>query len=106
VQVSVGSVNIEGSDPDVRPQDDLFGHVNGQWLRTAEIPSDLPMAGAAIDLVIEAEAQVDQILRDAAAAAGLSEGSPRQQIGDLYASFMAEDRVEALGAAPLENLLA
>lgn len=103
--MSVGSVNIEGSDPDVRPQDDLFGHVNGQWLRTSEIPPDLPMAGAAIDLVIEAEAQVDKILRSAADAAGLAEGSPRQQIGDLYASFMAEDRVEALGVEPLKDLL-
>ena len=30
----------EGMDPDIRPQDDLFGHVNGRWLQTAEIPAD------------------------------------------------------------------
>ncbi len=28
----------DGMDPQIRPQDDLFGHVNGQWLATAEIP--------------------------------------------------------------------
>ena len=28
----------EGMNPDIRPQDDLFGHVNGRWLDTAEIP--------------------------------------------------------------------
>src|SRR2546423_932480 len=26
-------------DPDVRPQDDLFRHVNGQWLKEAKIPA-------------------------------------------------------------------
>ena len=30
----------EGMDPDVRPQDDLFGHVNGRWLADTDIPSD------------------------------------------------------------------
>ena len=27
-------------DPGVRPQDDLFGHVNNHWLETVEIPAD------------------------------------------------------------------
>ena len=27
-------------NPDIRPQDDLFGHVNGTWLDTTEIPLD------------------------------------------------------------------
>ena len=30
----------EGMDLDIRPQDDLFGHVNGRWLETEEIPAD------------------------------------------------------------------
>ena len=29
----------EGMDLDIRPQDDLFGHVNGRWLEEEEIPS-------------------------------------------------------------------
>ena len=29
-----------GMNPDIRPQDDLFGHVNGRWLDTTDIPSD------------------------------------------------------------------
>ena len=43
--VRVGSVSIlddarPGMNPDIRPQDDLFGHVNGRWLDETEIPSD------------------------------------------------------------------
>ncbi|MGE3910854.1 MAG: M13 family metallopeptidase [Chloroflexota bacterium] len=100
----IGAVALEGSAPDIRPQDDLFGHVNGHWFETVEIPPDLPMAGGFITLMLEAESQVAEILRDAAAAIAdgkVPHGSPLQQIGDLYTSFMDEAAVEALGAAPL-----
>lgn len=96
---------IDGGDPSIRPQDDLFGHVNGRWLAEAEIPADLPMTGAFIQLVLDAEAQVGDILRaaaDASEAGGLEAGTPRQQIGDLFRSFLDEERIEALGAAPLQ----
>src|SRR5262245_54629131 len=99
--MTVGQVSIEGSDPEVRPQDDLFGHVNGQWLATSEIPPDLPMTGGFIDLVLEAEAQVGEILRESAETESAGDGSPRQQIGDLYASFMDEELIESQGAEPL-----
>ena len=33
-------------DPAVRPQDDLFGHVNNHWLQTVEIPADRGRYGA------------------------------------------------------------
>src|SRR6478609_4515216 len=72
-----------GGDTGIRPQDDLFGHVNGGWLETVEIPSDLPAIGGYIDLVLEAEAQVGDILRAASddAGTGLAEpGSPRRKI--------------------------
>jgi putative endopeptidase len=98
-----------GGDTEIRPQDDLFGHVNGGWLETVEIPSDLPAIGGYIDLVLEAEAQVGDILRAASedAGTGVAEpGSPRRKIGDLFASFMDEARVEALGAEPLAEGLA
>jgi putative endopeptidase len=92
---------FEHADPGIRPQDDLFGHVNGRWLETAEIPADLPRTGGFVDLTLEAEAAVGAILADAAAAGGAEPGSDRQKMGDLFASFLDEDRVEALGAEPL-----
>jgi endothelin-converting enzyme/putative endopeptidase len=94
---------------EVRPQDDLFGHVNGAWLATAEIPPDLPSTGGFIDLVLGAEADVVAILReaaDAAASGSAPAGSDQQKMGDLFASFMDEDAVEALGAEPLRDDLA
>ena len=99
----------EHADDTIRPQDDLFGHVNGGWLATVEIPADLPSVGGFIDLVLESEAQVGEILQeasDAAASGDAAPGSVRQKIGDLYASFVDTDRVEALGIEPLAADLA
>src|SRR3954471_8581933 len=79
----------DGGDSSIRPQDDLFGYVNGSWYAAAEIPPDLPMTGAAVQLLLDAEAQVGDILRASAARAASGSapaGSPEQQIGDLYTS--------------------
>jgi putative endopeptidase len=90
-------------DPDIRAQDDLFRHVNGPWLRTTEIPADRATAGAFVTLFDEAEKKVRAIIetcRDGAA------DDEARKIGELYASFMDEDRAEALGADPIRPDLA
>jgi hypothetical protein len=33
-------IPIDELDPGIRPQDDLFRHVNGRWLARTEIPAD------------------------------------------------------------------
>ena len=87
----------DGMDTTIRPQDDLFGHVNGTWLRTFQIPDDKASAGAFMVLVDEAEAQVREIIE------GAPEGS---KIGDLYASFMDTAAIDDAGAKPIEPLVA
>ncbi len=90
----------EGMNPDIRPQDDLFGHVNGRWLDTTEIPADRSAWGAFTALAEEAEARVRAIIEELAE--GTHEaGSNEQKIGDLFASFMDEERAEQLGADPI-----
>ncbi len=94
----------EGSDLDVRPQDDLFGHVNGGWYETVEIPPDLPGYGAFIQLRLDVEQQVGDLLREAADSADRGDadpGSAQQQTGDMFASFLDEERIEQLGVQPI-----
>src|SRR5690625_7507419 len=55
-------------DSTVRPQDDLFRHVNGTWLKTVDIPDDRATYGAFVVLVEEAEKAVREIIEEAAAA--------------------------------------
>ncbi len=47
---------------DIRIQDDLFGHVNGAWLDTAEIPGDRSSWGPFVMLADTAEEHVREII--------------------------------------------
>jgi endothelin-converting enzyme/putative endopeptidase len=89
-----------GMDPDIRPQDDLFRHVNGRWLDTTDIPADRSAWGAFVALADQSEERVRQIITDLADGTH-EDGSNAQKIGDLFTSFMDEQRVEELGAAPI-----
>ncbi|MET0952974.1 MAG: M13-type metalloendopeptidase, partial [Aeromicrobium sp.] len=96
-------IDMTQFDPSVRVQDDLFRHVNGPWLETAEIKPDRATAGSFVTLVDEAEAKVREIIETCAAD---PQDDEQRKIGDLYKSFMDEERIEALGAQPLAAELA
>jgi putative endopeptidase len=86
-------------DSDVRPQDDLFRHVNGKWLKEAKIPSDRPADGAFFGLRDLSEKRVREIIEDAAKH---KDDPDARKISDLYASFMDEARAEKLGIEPIK----
>ena len=90
-------------DSSIRPQDDLFRHVNGAWIARTEIPSDKARYGSFYVLAEEAEKAVRDIIIEAQNA---PHGTEERKFGDLYASFMDEARAEELGSAPLQSLLA
>ncbi|MHA7268978.1 M13 family metallopeptidase [Arthrobacter sp. HLT1-20] len=107
--MSHSGINLSNIDPNVRPQDDLFTHVNGAWLEAEVIPADRALTGSFITLRDTSEAAVKAIIEHAGAQAGNPEASDAElaaKIGDLYADFMDEDTIEAAGAAPLAPLLA
>ncbi|HEY7880417.1 MAG TPA: hypothetical protein VID31_06205, partial [Streptosporangiaceae bacterium] len=96
-------IPIDELDPGIRPQDDLFRHVNGRWLERTEIPADRARDGAFRILAEEAENAVREIVEEAASA---PDGSEERKLGDLYASFMDADRAERLGPEPISETLA
>ncbi|HWR86202.1 MAG TPA: M13-type metalloendopeptidase [Rhodoglobus sp.] len=95
-------IALDELDPAIRPQDDLFRHVNGRWIARTEIPSDKARYGSFMVLAEEAEKAVRAIIEEAQ---GAEPGTEERKVGDLYASFMDEERVEAAGAEPLRPLL-
>jgi putative endopeptidase len=98
-------IDTSALDPDVRPQDDLFAHVNGRWIAEHVIPADRAMDGSFRKLHDEAEEHVRVIIEEAGAHAGDADGV-EAKIGALYASFMDTEAVEAAGTAPLRADLA
>ena len=112
--VLAGVLETAHTDTSVRPQDDLFRFVNGQWLATAEIPADRPSSGAFTTSRDESEAACRQIVEELAeqfssvAPEGASEvlATNRGRVGALYEAFMDEAHLEELGAEPLAEELA
>jgi predicted metalloendopeptidase len=88
-------IDASAMDKSVRPQDDLFRHVNGTWLETTEFPAEYASAGIGIMLFEKAQADVQAILLE-----------DKGKLADMYASFMDEARVEAQGIQPLKPLFA
>jgi putative endopeptidase len=98
----------EGMDPSVRPQDDLFGHVNGRWVEETEIPADKGSWGPFVMLADVAETQVRAIIEELAERVAQGEQDlegDAMRIACLYASFMDEATVESLGIEPIRPLL-
>ena len=105
VQTARSGIDLSHIDTAVRPQDDLFGHVNGRWLRDYAIPADRATDGAFRVLYDRAEEQVRELITGAAS--GSAEGATdEQRIGELYASFLDEESVERRGLTPLLEELA
>jgi len=105
-------VDASAIDPAVRPQDDLFRHVNGTWLRDHVIPADRAVDGAFRHLADEVEINVRAIVEELGARVAAPEGAPQdaagqverqvaQQVGGVYASFLDTERIESLGLTPL-----
>ncbi len=96
-------IDLSELDPNIRPQDDLFRHVNGPWIERTEIPADKARYGSFYVLAEEAEQAVRDIIVEAQSAEA---GTEARKIGDLYASFMNTEAIEAAGVAPIQPLLA
>ncbi|WP_016692341.1 M13 family metallopeptidase [Rhodococcus rhodochrous] len=97
-------IDLGHVDERVRPQDDLFEHVNGRWLAEHEIPADRALDGAFRTLADKAEVDVRTIIEEAAAS-GAEAGTDAQKIGDLYTSFMDTTTIEAAGLDPIREEL-
>ncbi|GEP47353.1 peptidase M13 [Microbacterium saccharophilum] len=82
----------------IRPQDDLFRHVNGAWIDRTEIPDDKARWGSFHLIAEQAESDVRTIIEESTSAEA---GSETRKIGDLFTSFMDTARIEALGASPV-----
>ncbi|MBS9533257.1 M13 family metallopeptidase [Mycobacterium sp. M1] len=93
-------LDLSHLDAAIRPQDDLFGHVNGRWLTDYEMPADRATDGAFRALFDRAEAQVRDLITEAAES-GAAPGTDERRIGDLYGGFLDEPAVQARGVAPL-----
>jgi putative endopeptidase len=102
-----GTWGVDGrdADPSVKPGDDFFGFVNGNWAKRTEIAPDRTFVGIDSVLNDQTDRNVRAIIEDMAKNPA-SNGRIGQQIGDFYASWMDEAGIEKRGTAPLKPWLA
>lgn len=95
-------LNLSYIDTTVRPQDDFFNYVNGNWMKTAEIPADKSSWGSFNALREDVDNSsleiLNKILTDKFAA-----GSEGQKIQSLYGTFMDWDKRNADGINPIKG---
>lgn len=96
-------IDLDELDPTIRPQDDLFRHVNGRWITRTQIPADKARYGSFYVLAEEAEKAVRDIIEESKDA---EPGTEQRKFGDLFTSFLDIERIEKLGAEPLKPALA
>ena len=98
-------IDPKGFDKTVRVQDDLFLHVNGEWLKHTPIPSDKSNYGTIIELSDDSQSRLREIVEEAAQQVN-EKGSDAQRVGDFYRSYLNENKIEQLGIKPLRSELA
>ncbi len=94
-------LDLSAGDRSVRPGDDFFAYANGAWYGSFVIPADHSSYGP-FNTLEELSTQRVRAIIEAAAAVHPAAGTPEQQIGDYYASFMDEQSIEANGLAPAQ----
>jgi predicted metalloendopeptidase len=95
----VSGIATQYMDHTVRPQDDPYRYLNGRWLDDFEIPADKAQYGAFTFIDDQTLEQLRCIVENPGDA---ETGADPQKVADLYASFMDEPRLEALGCKPIE----
>ncbi len=95
-------IDPDGFDHSVRPQDDLYQHVNGRWLLSTQIPADKSNYGSFTTLDDAARENIRTIIEEATKNPVDANG---QKVGDFYASFMNERLIDERGLKSIQPAL-
>lgn len=104
-QLGDWGVDVQGMDLSVKPGDDFYKFVNGQWDAKTEIPADRSSWGGFAVLRDLSDQRTRAIIEESAKQ-NAPAGTVAQKVGDFYASFMDEAAIEARGMEPVKPMLA
>nr|MDQ3057853.1 M13 family metallopeptidase [Pseudomonadota bacterium] len=98
----LGSWGIDrgGMDTSVRPGEDFFRYVSGNWATNTKIPSDKSMYGSFLVLRDLSEARL-RTLVESYPAGDPATGGDAAKIATLYRGFMDEAAIEGKGIRPV-----
>lgn len=98
------AINPSFMDLSVRPQDDFYNYVNGNWMKTVAIPSDKARWGSFDELRENTDLATLNILKSSLNQT-YAKGTDGQKIADLYKSYVDFETRNKIGIAPIEAQL-
>jgi predicted metalloendopeptidase len=96
--------DLTAIDPAVKPGDDFFHYVNGNWTRNNAVPPDRSRWGAVDQLAVRAETDLKTIIDELLAAAP-APGSDAARVADFYKAYLDTAAIEAAQLRPLAAAL-
>jgi putative endopeptidase len=96
-------VDLTAMDTSVKPGDDFFLYVNGNWLKTAVIPPDRTSTGSFQDLQILSETRMKAIVAEIEAKPVAQLSPEEKQLRDLYDAFEDTAAIDAAGLKPSQK---
>ncbi len=97
------AIDVNNMDLSVKPGDDFFRYVNGNYLKTLEIPDDKTSYNVFNILRENADRDINNILKEVSNIEGAEKGSAAQQISDFYYTGMNIEEINKVGIKALDK---
>lgn len=97
--------DVRDMDRSVRPQDDFYHYVGGNWLTKNPVPPQESRWGSFLILRYDTEKKLRAIVTELQNTKKLANGSPEQKVRDFYLSGLDLKRRSTLGLTPLQMWL-
>ncbi|MGP8215091.1 MAG: M13 family metallopeptidase [Bacteroidia bacterium] len=98
-----GEVGLANFDTTVKPQQDFYHYVNGNWLKNNPIPASEAAWGSFSVLDDSITKRLRKLLEIAAADKQAQPGSTEQKVGDLFTCMMDSVNLNKNGITPLND---
>jgi putative endopeptidase len=98
--------DLSAMDRAAPPGDSFFRYANGTWLDQTTIPADRNSASLRLLSNDRVEVRLREMLESSAEHAAGRPNDLAGKVGAFYKAFMDEERIESLGAKPIEPQLA
>jgi putative endopeptidase len=99
-------IDLSSIDPAAKPGDNFFLHVNGGWLKTAQIPADRSSTGSFQDLQILSEQRLTAIVDELDKKPEGQLSADERKLRDAFDTFVDTAAIESKGLAPVQQDLA
>jgi putative endopeptidase len=94
--------DVRNMDTTVKPGDDFYSYVNGNWLKNNPIPADKNSLSAFDELFEKNRRDIKEIIEEAASSKDVQAGSITEKIGTFFNSGMDSLSIEQKGIEPLK----